>query len=106
MSCLIDCLHRHTTRERSITNQGNNVVVLALLVAGDGHAQRRRKRSGSVARAKRVVFRLVAAQKAADASILFDGRQLLATSGKNLMSISLVAHVPNQAVVRRVERVM
>ena len=59
-----------------------------------------------MARAERVVFRFVALEKAADSAVLLDGRKLVAPSGQNLVRVSLMAHVPDDAVVRRVESIM
>ena len=59
-----------------------------------------------MARAKRVIFRFIAPQKTTNAAVLFDRRQQIATSRENLMRVGLMAYVPNQAVVRRIERVM
>ena len=44
--------------------------------------------------------------KGARPSVLLDGVQLLAPAGEHLVRIGLVAHVPHQAVVRRVEDIM
>src|SRR6185295_4471354 len=81
-------------------------MILAFLIASDRHTESSRKRGGSVPGAKRVVFRLVAPQETTDAAILFDGWQFRATSRKDLVSVSLVTHVPNQTVPRRIERIM
>src|SRR5947209_7510252 len=82
------------------------MVVFALLVAGDGHAERRRQRGRGVARAERVELRLVAPQEAGDAAVLLDRRQELPAARQDFVRISLVAHVPDEAVARRVEGVV
>ena len=59
-----------------------------------------------MARAKRVVFRFIAPKKPTDAAVLFYCRQLISPARQNLVRVCLMAHVPNQAIVRSVERVM
>src|SRR2546427_9162773 len=56
--------------------------------------------------AKRVVFRLVATQKAANAPILLDGRQQIATARQNLVRVCLVTNIPDQAIMGRIESVV
>src|SRR6266571_1132079 len=56
--------------------------------------------------AKGVVFRFVAAQEATYTAVLFDGRQHVAPARQDLVCISLMTNVPNQPVVRRLERIM
>ena len=106
MSGLVNCLHCHAASQRGIANQSDDVVILALTIACNGHAQCRGKGGRSMARAKRVVFRFITPQKTTNAAVLFDRRQQIATSRENLMRVGLMAYVPNQAVVRRIERVM
>ena len=59
-----------------------------------------------MARAECVVFRFIAPQESADAAILLDRRQKISSAGQNLVRVSLMAHIPHQPVVRRIERVM
>jgi hypothetical protein len=81
-------------------------MILAALVARDRHPERRRERGRGVARAERVELRLVAPQEAGEPAVLLDRRQLFAAARQNLVRVSLVAHVPDEPVARRVERVM
>src|SRR5574338_755111 len=82
------------------------VMVFTFSIARDGHTERGRKRGRSMARAKSVVFRLVTPEKPADAAVLFDRRQKLAASGQALVRVGLVADIPDEPIVRRVERVV
>src|SRR5260370_26627608 len=106
MSGLIQRFHRHAAGERGIANQSHDVVILAFTIARNGHAQRRGKGGRSMARAKRVVLRFIAPQKTANAAVLFDRRQQIATPRENLMLVGLMAYVPDQTIMRRIERVM
>ena len=56
--------------------------------------------------AEGVVLALVAAREAGDAAELAQRRHALAPAGQHLVRIGLVAHVPDEAVVRRVEDVV
>src|ERR1051325_9799279 len=77
-----------------------------LAVTRNRHPAGGGERSGSVARSEQVVFGFVALEKTADAAVLLDARQQLAPSGQNLMRVSLVAHVPDDAIARRVKSIM
>ena len=59
-----------------------------------------------MAGADRVVLRFVATQETADAAVLFDCRKQIAPSGQYFVRVSLVADVPNQPIVWRVERIV
>ena len=70
------------------------------------HAQRRRDRGAGVRRAECVVFAFRAPRKAGDAAVHAQPGHALAPPGENLVRIGLVAYVPHQPVVRRIEHVM
>ena len=72
----------------------------------DRHAERGRDRGRRMRGAEGVVLALVAARKARDAAELAQRRHPLAPAGQDLVRIGLVADVPDQAVVRRVEDVV
>ena len=57
-------------------------------------------------RAKGVVLAFAAARKAADAAELAQAGHAIAPPGQNFVRIGLVAHIPHQAVVRRVEHIV
>ncbi len=57
-------------------------------------------------RAERVVFALGALGEARQAAALAQGADAVAPAGEDLVRIGLVADVPDQAVVRRVEHVV
>ena len=75
-------------------------------VGGDRHAERRADRRARVADAEGVVLALGAARERREAALVLDRLQPVATAGQHLVRIGLVADVPDQAVVRRVEDVM
>ena len=55
---------------------------------------------------KSVIRALIANRKAGDPAVLADGGEAIAPSSQNLVSVRLVSHVPDDFVLRRVERVM
>src|SRR4051812_23447783 len=59
-----------------------------------------------MARAERVVFRLVATQKPAQTPKLLNGVQLITASSEDLVCIGLVPYIPDQPVIWRVKDVM
>ena len=57
-------------------------------------------------RAERVVFALAALGEAAEAAGLAQGADAVATTGQDLVRIALMANIPDQPVIRRVEHMM
>lgn len=68
--------------------------------------QRGGNRGGRVRGAEGVVFAFVAARKARQAAQLAQAAHALAPPGQDFVRIGLMAHVPDQPVVGRVENVM
>ena len=91
--------------QRAVADDGNHLEILALQVPGGRHPQRGRQARPSVAGAELIVRALAAAQEAAQAAPLAQCRELGVAAGEDLPRIALMAHVPDDAVVRRVEDV-
>ena len=106
VSRLVNGFHRHAASQTGITDERADVVFFALLVTRNCHTQRGRQRGRSVARAKGVVFRFVTLEKTAQTAVLLHGVEAVTASGQNLVGVGLVAHVPDQAVLRRLESVV
>ncbi len=53
-----------------------------------------------------VVLAFLAARERRQAAFLLDGGDAVAAAGKDLVRVALMAHVPDQAIVRRVEHVV
>ena len=53
-----------------------------------------------------IILALQRCRERTDAVQLSVGAERIAATGKNLMAISLVAHIPNDAVLRSIEYVM
>ena len=77
-----------------------------LLLGRHRHAQRRGDAGGRVRRAEGVVFAFAALRKARQAAELAQAVHAVAPAGEDLVRVGLVAHVPDDAVVRRVEHVV
>src|SRR6516225_11116991 len=106
MTEVIDTFQGHASRQSGIAHYCDHVEVLASQIASHRHTQRAGNRRAGVRHVESVVRAFVAYRKAGDASVLADGREAIASAGDDLMSISLVAHVPNDLVARRVEAVV
>ena len=96
----------HARAHRAVADHGDDLVVVAALVAGGREAQRRRDRGGRVRRAERVVFAFRTLGEARQAAALAQGADALAPAGEDLVRIGLVADVPDDDVARRVEHVV
>jgi hypothetical protein len=75
-------------------------------VAGDSHAEPGRNRGRGVAGAEGVIFALGALAEAGQAARLAQGADAVPAAGQHLMRIGLMADVPDELVVRRVEDMM
>ncbi len=90
----------------AIADDGDHAPLLAELRGADRHAERRADRSARVPHAERVEDAFRARGERRQAAFLLDGVQTLAPPGEHLVRIGLVAHVPHDAIDRRVEYVM
>ena len=96
----------HAGAHRAVADDGDDVVVVAAEVARHRQAQRRRDRGGGVRGAERIVVALGALGEAGQAAALAQGADAVAAAGEDLVRIGLVADVPDQLVVGRVEHVV
>ncbi len=106
MAGLVEAFESEARAHAAVADHRHHLVVLAAERFRRDHAEGGGDRSPRVARAEDVVFALVAAQKAAEAAELPDGRELLAPAAEELVRVRLVAGVPDDAVARRVEGVV
>src|SRR5688572_12542454 len=56
--------------------------------------------------AKHVILRFISTQEAADAAVLFDSRQEIAPACQNFVGVSLMSHIPDKTVGRRLKSVV
>ncbi len=83
-----------------------HLPALALHARRDRHAERGRDRGRRVRGAEGVVLALLAARKSRDAAELAQGVHPAPAAGDRLVRVGLVADVPDDPVVRRVEDVV
>src|SRR5690606_34984825 len=84
----------------------DDVALFLLEIAGDGHTEASRDRSGGVCRAKRIVFAFIALGEARKPALLAQRTDAVASTRQNLVRIGLMADVKDQAGVGRIENVM
>ena len=96
----------HAGRHRAVADHGDDVVVAPRHVAGDRHAERGGDRGRGMRGAERVVLALGALGEAGQAAALTQRADAVAPPGEDLVRIGLVADVPDQLVVGRVEHVV
>ncbi|OQA08389.1 MAG: hypothetical protein BWY66_01005 [bacterium ADurb.Bin374] len=103
MSCMVERLERHSPGHRSVADNGDDLVALRILVAGNGHSQRGRDRRRAVPGVERVVLAFGDLRKAAQAAKRAQGRELLQTAGQHLVDVCLVADVEDDFILGRME---
>jgi hypothetical protein len=96
----------HARAHRAVADHGDDAVVLALGVARRAEAERRRDRGGRVGRAEGVVDALGPLGEARQPAALAQGLDAVAAAGEDLVRIGLVADVPDDDVLGRLEHVV
>ena len=99
-------LECHARAQGAIADDRTHTTPFALGPRRQRHAQRRRDRGARMTDTEGVIGRLVALGKRRQTPELPNGRHLLATPGQDLVGVGLVADVPHQAVIRRIQDVM
>ncbi len=103
---VVHCLVGHAGGHRSVADDRDHLVVGAGEVARGGKTEARRDRSRRMRRAERVVDALGPLGEAGKPAALTQGHHPVAPAGEDLVRVALVADVPDEDVVRRVEDVM
>ena len=96
----------HARRHRAIADHRNDVALFAQHIARHRKAERRGNGSRGMGRAEGVVFTLRALGEAGEAAALPQAAHLIAPSRKNLVGIGLVADIPDQPIMGRLEDIM
>ncbi len=100
---VVQRLERHAAGHRAVADDGHRALVGAAQFGRDRHAQRRRDGGTGVAGAESVVWTFVALGEAGDAALHAQRAHRRAAPGQYLVHIGLVADIPHQLVLRRVE---
>ena len=106
MAGLVEAFQRQAARQRAVTDDGHDAVVLLLDVARHGNAEGGGDRGRSMAGVEDVVLRLFPFAEAGDAAVHADGVEGIAASGDELVRVGLVAGVEDDLVAGRVEDVV
>ncbi len=100
---IVDRLVGHAGAHGAVANDGDDVVLGAVEIARDRHAEAGRDRCRGMGGAERVVFALGALGETREAAALAQRADAVAPAGQDLVRVGLVADVPDQPVARRVE---
>ncbi len=92
--------------EGGVSGEGDDVLLSALAIARDRHAEGGGESGTGMSGAVAVVRALGAEHEAIQAAGRADGVELLAASGEELVDVGLVADVEDEMVLRRVEDVV
>ncbi len=103
---MIERFECHAACDGAVADHRYDTPILATLRSRHGHAERSADGRGGVSDTERVVLALRARGERSKSARLLDRVELLAAARQNLVWIGLMAHVPNQPVVRRIEDVV
>ena len=103
---IVHALERHACAHRAVTDHSNDVALDTLQVAADCHAEAGGDRGRGMARTERVEFGLAAFGEAGQTVLLPQGLDTIAAAGQNLVGVGLMADIPDQPVMRRLENVV
>ena len=96
----------HSAAHRAVADHGDDVAPLASQVTGHGHAESGGNRGRGVRRTERVVFALRAFGETGKPAALPDRANTTTPARQNLVRVGLMANIPDQPVMRRLEDVM
>ncbi len=100
---IVQGFERHPRRHRAVADDRDMLPVGTGVARSHGHAEHGRYGSGRMRRAEIVVAGFAAPGKARNAPLLAQPGHLLAPARQYLVRIGLMAHVPDQPVVGRIE---
>ena len=100
---VVERLERNAVRQRRVAENADDIFVRAFFVARRCHAERGGQRRARVTRAVAIVRAFRAQGEAVQAVRLPDGAKPVFAVGENLVNVNLVAHIPDEFVLGRVE---
>src|SRR4029077_16587771 len=103
---MLQTFQRHPGRHGTVADDADDLVSLFQLLTRLDHAVGRGYTGSRMACVERIVFTFLALTKAAQPSILPERMEPLATPCQQLMHVGLIAGVPDDLVLRRVEQVV
>ena len=106
MANLIQSLKSHSPGKRTITNNSNYFIVFSLQVSANRLAQCKGKTGAAVPGIVNIKFGFVLFWETAYSLIFSYPGKRIPSSGKNFMSITLMAHIPDNLVYRGVKNIV
>ena len=96
----------HARGHGAVADHADNVKILSRKIAGHCHTKASGNRGRRVSRAEGVVLTFSSARKTGKTAALAERADPVATARENLVRVGLMAHVPDDFVVGRVEEVV
>ena len=96
----------HARAHRAVTDDGDDIVLAAVQIARNGHAETGGNGGRGMRRTEGVVFALGALCETGETTALAKRADAVATTGEDLVRIGLMTDVPDEAIFRRVEDVV
>ena len=106
MSGVVQRLKRHTRRHRAIANHRDRIAGVTAQIGRHHEPKRRRDRGGTVRRPERIIGRLRPFGEPRQPAFGAQRTDTVAPSGQDLVRITLMAHVPDDLVARRIKNRM
>ncbi len=103
---IVHRLVSHAGRHRAVADHGDDVVGFAVEVARHRHAEGGRNRGRGMGSTERVILAFGPLGETGKPAALPQRANAVAPAGQDLVRIGLVADIPDQAVVRRVEHIV
>ncbi len=103
---MVHRLEGHAAGDAAVADDGHRVAVLALQLGGDRHPQGRADRGARMADPERVILALGAVRERAHPVPAADRRHPGLAPGEDFVRVGLVADIPDQPVMGRVEHIM
>ena len=103
---VVQRLKSHAAGHRAVADNGYDIIILTLQVAGAGHAQSSGNRCTGMTGTEGIMLAFAALRKAGKTAVLAQRRKLLPASGNNFMDIGLMTYVENNLIFRRIENLM
>ncbi len=106
MPGLVEAFQRQTTRQRTVSDDGHDAVILGFDVARHGDTEGGGNRGRGMAGVEDVVLRFLTFAEAGDTAVHADRVERVAPPGDEFVRIRLMAGVENDLIARRVEDVV
>ena len=103
---MVKRLEHHTSGHSAVADHRHDFAVTPGPLGGNGHPQRGTERSAGMTDPEGIVIALATLGKTRDATFATQRVHVDTSPGQNFMGVGLVAHVPDQTVLRGVEDVV